>query len=356
MPVEQAALVERPASQTGLALFGTDDPVEIIEKAVRVADALKAILVQKNLIKRISSKDYPVVEAWQTLAVMLGLTTFCEWSHPVEGGWEARVVVRSRNGMDIGSAEAQCTRTENMWKSREDFALRSMSQTRATAKSLRSLLGFIMVLAGYQATPAEEMISEVDDSRKAKPSRPPTMREVNVLADNLGFDPTGMRQFCFDHVPSTRDLDKRNPRVLKGDEIAALMAALHEYERVQDEASRIAASTPPQAASASVAPPDEQGDPFADADAAGLDYDAHGGYHRSEGDDQDGRGEPEPTLSQEQHRKLQAMCNSRFKRDRAARLKWAGEAIFRTVDTFDTLTVREATRLIEALEHDEAMR
>jgi hypothetical protein len=37
-----------------------------------------------------------------------------------------------------------------------------MAQTRAMAKALRSVLGFIVVLAGYQATPADEMPRDVD--------------------------------------------------------------------------------------------------------------------------------------------------------------------------------------------------
>jgi hypothetical protein len=37
-----------------------------------------------------------------------------------------------------------------------------MAQTRATSKALRSVLGFIAVLAGYADTPAAEMPSEPD--------------------------------------------------------------------------------------------------------------------------------------------------------------------------------------------------
>lgn len=173
-----ALAVREEPPQASIALFGTDDPVDIIGKAVRVADALKNVLVQKKLIKKIRDKDYPIVEAWQTLAVMLGITPVCEWSRPLPDGWEARVVVRSRNGMEIGAAEAQCTRSEAMWKTRDDFALRSMAQTRATAKSLRSVLGFVMVLAGYQATPAEEM----PDDPPA--NRPPSRTEAPVSTNH----------------------------------------------------------------------------------------------------------------------------------------------------------------------------
>jgi hypothetical protein len=46
---------------------------------------------------------------------------------------------------------------ERNWSHRDDYALRSMAQTRAVAKALRLCLGWIMSLAGYEATPAEEM-------------------------------------------------------------------------------------------------------------------------------------------------------------------------------------------------------
>jgi len=151
------------------ALFGTDDPVEVVQRAVRVADALKAVVVSKNLIANIQGKQYPQVEAWLTLAAMLRLTTVCEWSRPVPGGWEARVFVRDASGATVGAAEAQCLSSERSKKGWEDYALRSMAQTRATSKSLRSVLGFVMVLAGYEATPIEEMPGDPTP----KPGAPP---------------------------------------------------------------------------------------------------------------------------------------------------------------------------------------
>lgn len=157
-PGSALAVREEPQTQAP-ALFGTTDPVEVVQNAVRVADALKDVIVKKKLVSNIQGREYPLVEGWQTLAAMLRLTTVCEWTRRIEEGegWEARVIVRDTSGSVIGAAEAQCTRGERTWKSRDDYALRSMAQTRATSKALRSVLGFIMVLAGYQATPAEEM-------------------------------------------------------------------------------------------------------------------------------------------------------------------------------------------------------
>jgi hypothetical protein len=50
---------------------------------------------------------------------------------------------------------------------RDDYALRSMAQTRALSKCLRAPLGFIIQLAGFAATPAEE----IPDSPEPEPVR-----------------------------------------------------------------------------------------------------------------------------------------------------------------------------------------
>lgn len=167
------------------ALFGTDDPVEVVEHAVRVADALKGVVVAKKLISNIQGREYPLVEAWTTLAAMLRLTAVCEWSRktPEGDGWEARALVRDRSGAIIGAAEAQCTRGERTWAKRDDYALRSMAQTRATSKALRSVLGFIMVLAGYEATPEAEMPGSEPPSttQRAQASPPPQLTPLQVV-------------------------------------------------------------------------------------------------------------------------------------------------------------------------------
>lgn len=148
----------REEPQAPIALF-SGEAKDVVAQAVKVADALKDVIVQKGLVKKIQGREFVEVAGWQTVATMCGVTAFCEWSRPVENGWEARVTVR-RNGFDIGAAEAQCTKSERTWAGRDDYALRSMAQTRATSKALRSVLGFIVVLAGYADTPAEEMPPE----------------------------------------------------------------------------------------------------------------------------------------------------------------------------------------------------
>jgi hypothetical protein len=87
---------------------------------------------------------------------MLGVFPICVWSRPTDNGWEARVEARTLAGALVGAAEASCTRDEPNWRDKPDYALRSMAQTRSTSKALRLPLGFVVALAGYEATPAEE--------------------------------------------------------------------------------------------------------------------------------------------------------------------------------------------------------
>jgi hypothetical protein len=138
-------------------LFRTDQPTEIIARATDTANALMQAVRKQKLTANIQGKEYPLVEAWTLCGTMLGVFPVCVWTRKLEDGFEARVEARTLAGQVVGAAEAQCTRTERTWKSRDDYALRSMAQTRATSKALRQPLGFVMTLAGLQATPAEEM-------------------------------------------------------------------------------------------------------------------------------------------------------------------------------------------------------
>lgn len=146
-------LVPAPAAN----LFRADDPVQVVQRATEVADALKDVITSRGMLVRIQGREHCTVDGWQVLGSMIGVTAVCEWTRPMQDGWEARVVAQTLDGRVIGAAEAQCTRTEKMWSKRDDYALRSMAQTRATSKALKGPLGFVVKLAGFEPTPADEM-------------------------------------------------------------------------------------------------------------------------------------------------------------------------------------------------------
>jgi hypothetical protein len=164
---EALELYEPPAAP---GLFGTDDPERVIVKAAAVSDALARVIRDRKLYARISGNEHVLVGGWTLLGSMLGVFPITVWSRPLDDGWEARVEARTLDGRIVGAAESECLRSERRWAKADDYAIRSMAQTRATSKALRMPLGFVMELAGFDATPADEMPAEPTPAPTAKES------------------------------------------------------------------------------------------------------------------------------------------------------------------------------------------
>jgi len=181
------------------SLFGTDNPAETIRRAAEVAAALKDVIDQRGLSKNFGGdRDHVFIEGWQLLGAMVGIYAETvktekvtdengEWAEPVwhlerqerpskfkdgetytadvkvvdkpgKGGWKAWVEMRRAvDGVKVGAAEMECRWSERNWGDRDSFQVLSMAQTRGASKGYRIPLGFVMTLAGYSATPAEEM-------------------------------------------------------------------------------------------------------------------------------------------------------------------------------------------------------
>ena len=87
---------------------------------------------RKHIIK-VGRSEHLMIEAWTTVGSTLGISPYVVWSKPLPGGngWEARAEARTVDGRIVGAAEAMVTREERNWTRAEDYALRSMAQTRA---------------------------------------------------------------------------------------------------------------------------------------------------------------------------------------------------------------------------------
>ena len=68
-------------------LFRTDDPVEVLERAGRVADALKSVIDKQGLITRIKGREHVRVEGWTTLGSMLGVVPVVMWTRYSSFSW-----------------------------------------------------------------------------------------------------------------------------------------------------------------------------------------------------------------------------------------------------------------------------
>lgn len=146
---------------TSVTVFDPD-PVRALEQASTMIKAVSKICQGPQYISIIGGKKYPKVEWWTTVGGSKGLFPYLVWckklDRPDEIAYEARVEVRNQvNQAAITAAEAICTDKERNWKGRDEYAIKSMAQTRATAKAFRLGLSFLATMAGLEATPAEEV-------------------------------------------------------------------------------------------------------------------------------------------------------------------------------------------------------
>ena len=189
-----AVAIRQPEPQAALSIFGVDDPDLIIEKAVRIANSLKKVITAQGFAKKLKSydgketdKEWVFIEGWLTLGAMLSCYAFTEWVHNDGQIWEARVQI-VRHGEVIGAAQALCTRAEPNWRSKSAMALESQAITRATSKAYRITLGFIMAIAGYESTPAEEIIADVSVAQAA--AAPATETKPRLAQQRAAADET----------------------------------------------------------------------------------------------------------------------------------------------------------------------
>jgi hypothetical protein len=202
---------ETPAPNT---LFGTSDPKVALERMSDVASALMDVIKDRKLFARISGHEHITAEGWTTLGCMLGIVPVVVWTKPNEtgDGYLARVEARTLNGRVVGAAESECSRAERKWKAADPYAIRSMAQTRAIGRALRAPLGQIAVLAGYEATPAEELsvADETPSPVRSIPSDEQEARISDLMLELQDLDDRDWGAWCRDYagVASFNDLDE----------------------------------------------------------------------------------------------------------------------------------------------------
>jgi hypothetical protein len=136
-------------------------PEIVLDEAQKAAKALADVVSKKPKPVIMNGEQYLEFEDWQTVGRFYGVTAKVVSTEFIEygsvQGFQAKAVTVRADGMEISAAESMCLNDEPNWKSKPLFQLRSMAQTRACAKTLRNVLAWVVVLAGYKPTPAEEM-------------------------------------------------------------------------------------------------------------------------------------------------------------------------------------------------------
>lgn len=179
-----------PQAETNVVLQG--DPTKQLEYAQKAATALMQVVQNKKKKVVINGEQYLEFEDWMTIGRFYGGSVGVEWTRELraEGkiiGYEARANVLM-NDKIISSAEAMCLNDELNWKARPLFMLRSMAQTRASAKALRNVFAFVATMAGFKPTPAEEMDGIGNDTKKT--AKAPQKAELPIIVEPISDEPT----------------------------------------------------------------------------------------------------------------------------------------------------------------------
>lgn len=154
--------------------FSLSNPSDLINFASTLKDYIK----DQNLYSKIQGKAYVNVEGWQFAGAFLGLIPIVEEviNEGSESEYKYRATVKiinSKTGQVSGAGVAICSNKEKSKRGYDEYAIASTAQTRAIGKAYRNLLAWIIKAAGYEPTPAEEMVDVDTKAEEVKPEPKP---------------------------------------------------------------------------------------------------------------------------------------------------------------------------------------
>jgi pyruvate/2-oxoglutarate dehydrogenase complex dihydrolipoamide acyltransferase (E2) component len=177
---------------SGQELSVARHPDTVLAEASLVAKSVDRLVKSRpDLVQVIGGRKHPRFELLQIVGSMFRVTVrVAETHHIVEpDGWDAVAeAVHVPTGQVLARGEGMCTTDEPSWHMRPKYEWRngkrekvgeepitshqrrSMAQTRACSKALRLALGWVLGLAGYEATAAEELTED------AEPAAAPQVR------------------------------------------------------------------------------------------------------------------------------------------------------------------------------------
>ena len=135
--------------------YEIDKPQQVIKMAV----ILKDYIVKNNLSVKIVNRDYVMIEGWQFAGGLMGLSPRIVKVEKIDDmKWLAQAeIINIKTEKVMGTGYALCSKAESKKAGFDEYAILSMAQTRAIGKAFRNLIGWVVKMAGYEATPAEEM-------------------------------------------------------------------------------------------------------------------------------------------------------------------------------------------------------
>jgi hypothetical protein len=162
LPVNPSPITP-PTLGAGIAP-GIESPKALLKRSKEVARAVKRYAKENpGLTVQFDKKPYPCREIPQFCAACFGVTAMVTRTEEVisddgaELGFVAIAHAIDATGRVVSGAEAACMYSESDWGTKPSYQLRSMAQTRACSKVLCNLFAYVLRMAGFCPTPAEEM-------------------------------------------------------------------------------------------------------------------------------------------------------------------------------------------------------
>lgn len=173
-----------------------DQQRETLKGASWLAKEIQGIIETNGLAHALGGKKKHVdLEAWTTICRIHNQAPHAKFVRVFEGApgeqiVEAHAWITNADGQILSEADSFVSSTEKNWAGKPFYARASMAQTRALSKAARYLHSWIMVMAGYAATPKEEMddieIKPVKSKPKPLENEPPLVATpIKVIADPL---------------------------------------------------------------------------------------------------------------------------------------------------------------------------
>lgn len=135
-------------------------PTALMDYAIEIATTLRGVLTAQGMTKKFGGQgEHVMTEGWQLAGSLLGLTVSEGPATELpDGSFEATVELRSMaTQRTVAIASGRCGMDEPNWKGKPKYARRSMAYTRAIGRAYAQNFRWLIKLAGYEGTPAEEM-------------------------------------------------------------------------------------------------------------------------------------------------------------------------------------------------------
>lgn len=161
-------------------------PAERVALMTEIADVVKDVIEKQKWFQQIGPKKHILIQGWTFIGGLGGCSAKTTHTEKIDGGFKAHAeVVRVDSGVVVGEADQVCMSAEKNWKSKDDYALIGMASTRACSRALSSVFRHVVELAGYSATPAEEMTQDAKPFQDAPSGQQTASEPILASAEQV---------------------------------------------------------------------------------------------------------------------------------------------------------------------------